>query len=76
MILAELWLHMEFGILLESFNAVTDYSVWNFATISIWVKTDFVLKIKAFKNKENNYFSHDRKSKYFTLSPNIKEKTT
>lgn len=47
---------MEVGILLESFNAVTDYSVWDFTAISIWVKTDFVLKIKAFKNRENNYF--------------------
>lgn len=54
--LVELWPHMEVGILLESFNAVTDYSVWDFTAISIWVKTDFVLKIKAFKNRENNYF--------------------
>lgn len=53
--LAELWPYTEVGILLESVNAVTDYSVWDFTAISIWVKTDFVLKIKAFKNRENNY---------------------
>lgn len=60
-----MWPHMEVGILLESFNAVTDYSVWDFTEISIWIKTNFVFKIKAFKNRENNYISHGRKSKSF-----------
>lgn len=68
---------MEVGILLESFNAVTDYSVWDFTAISIWVKTDFVLKIKAFKNRENNYFFSMAGSLNPSISsPNIKKKST
>lgn len=58
--------HMEVGGVLEHFNAVADYSVWDFTAISIWVKTDFVFKIKAlFFKGENNYFSHVRKSVSF-----------
>lgn len=57
---------MEVGRVLESFNAVADYSVWDFTAISIWVKTDFVFKIKAFLKKGGgNYFSHVRKSESF-----------
>lgn len=57
---------MEVGRVLERFNAVADYSVWDFTAISIWVKTDFVFKIKAlFFKGENNYFSHVRKSESF-----------
>lgn len=56
---------MEVSIVLETFNAFADYSVWDFTAISIGVKTDFVFKIKAPLKGGNNYFSHVRKSESF-----------